>query len=51
MRRVYLNIDVNTTAIPFLNKVAKQKTVTPEMLYPYVDIYKETAVTDILFNI
>ena len=51
MKKVYLNIDVNTTAIPFLNKVAKQKTVTREMLYPYVDIYKETAVTDILFNI
>ena len=51
MKRVYMNIDVNTTTVPFLNQVAKQKTVTREMLYPYVDIYRNTAVTDILLNI
>ena len=51
MKRVYMNIDVNTTTVPFLNQVARQKTVTREMLYPYVDIYRNTAVTDILFNI
>jgi len=51
MKNVYVNIDINSITVPFLNNTAKQERVTEAMLYPLVDIYKETVVTDILFNI
>ena len=51
MKRVYMNIDINSITVPFLNNAAKQESVTRDMLYPLVDIYRETEVTDLLFNI
>ena len=51
MKKVYVNIDINSVTVPFLNNTAKQHTVTRDMLFPLVDIYRETEVTDLLFNI
>ena len=51
MKRIYVNIDINSVTVPFLNNTAKQPIVTRDMLFPLVDIYKETQATDLLFNI
>ena len=36
MKRIYVNIDVNSVTVPFLNNTAKQETVTRDMLYPLI---------------
>ena len=48
---VYVNIDINTHVTPFLTKVSEQKNICREMLYPFVDIYRNTSVTDVLFDV
>lgn len=47
----YTNIDANTVSEPFLRKVCENEHVTEEMLYPYVDVYAGSQITDILINV
>ena len=47
---LYANIDINSAVTPFLNKVAEENHFTPEALYPFVDIYAKTPVTDLVLN-
>ena len=46
-----MNIDINSYICPFLDTVLEQENVYPEMLWPFVDIYRSTQVTDVLFDI
>ncbi len=48
---LFFNIDINTVVTPFLNRVVEREQVTPADLYPFVDQYGGTQITDILFNI
>lgn len=50
-RRFYTNIDINSVVTPFLNRVSEEENVSEELLYPFVDIYKDTLITDVLLNI
>ena len=50
-RRFYTNIDINSVVTPFLNRVSEEEKVSEELLYPFVDIYKDTLITDVLLNI
>lgn len=47
-RSFYSNIDINSTVTPFLNHAADNSDGRREALYPFVDIFGKTAVTDIL---
>lgn len=51
MKKMYMNIDINTGTFPFLCKLAEQEYITPDMLYPYVDVHRHTQVTDFVMNI
>ncbi len=46
-----LNIDINTVVTPFLNTVAAKPTPKKEDLYPFVDQYADTDITDLLFDV
>ena len=48
-RSFYTNIDINSFNTPFLNRAAKEYTGDESILYPYVDIYAGTQITDVLF--
>ncbi len=48
-RNLYSNIDINTVVRPFLDRAAAQDPSAPAVLYPFVDLYEGTAVTDVLF--
>jgi len=51
---MYINIDINTYTTPFFDRVVAQADklgyFVPEMLYPYIDQYAGTDVTDLLIN-
>ena len=47
-RHLYSNIDINTAVTPFL-RAAAAGSPDPSVLYPFVDLYEGTAVTDVLF--
>ncbi len=49
--RFYTNIDTLSTTTPFLNRISEEENVTEEMLYPFVDIYNNTLITDVVLNI
>ena len=51
MKKMYMNTDINTGTFPFLCKLAEQEYITPDMLYPYVDVHRHTQVTDFVMNI
>lgn len=51
MNHFYSNIDINSTAIPFLNHTADLSDSSPSVLYPYVDTFAETAVPDVLITV
>ena len=51
MGKLYVNIDNCSTLIPFLNYVNRKGLAKKEELYLFVDGYRNTQVTDILFNI
>ena len=51
MKGIFLNIDINTVTFPFLSRVAAQERVTVEDLFPFVDQYENTQVTDLAFDI
>ena len=42
---------VNTVTFPFFAKLAEQKKITPDMLYPFIDVHRHTQVTDFVMNI
>lgn len=46
-----VNIDPNTVVHPFLNRICDKEHFSDEMLFPFVDQYADTEVTDLLFNI
>ena len=48
---IYVNIDINSVTTPFLNKVSEEEPISEETLYPYMEQYANTGVTDILINI
>ena len=48
--RLFLNIDINSVTTPFLNAVAEFDSPTAEDLYPFMDIYLNTQITDVLIN-
>lgn len=47
----YTNLDMNVTGRTFLNSICNQEEITADQLYPLVDVYANTQITDILFNI
>ena len=49
--RFYTNIDTLSTTTPFLNRISEEENITEEMLYPFVDIYNNTLITDVVLNI
>lgn len=50
-RSFYLNIDINSAVTPFLNRASEEANPGKETLYPFVDTYSDTPITDILFDI
>lgn len=46
-----LNIDIDTAKTPFLNYVVAKTNPVESDLYPFVDIYADTQITDICFDI
>lgn len=48
---MFVNIDINTVVHPFLNRICEQEHFSNEMLFPFVDQYADTKVTDLLFNV
>lgn len=51
MKGIFLNIDINTVTFPFLERVCAASHVKEEDLYPFVDQYAKTQITDIAFDI
>ena len=51
MKNLYVNIDGNSTLVPFLDTVMQKSTVRAADLYPFIDNYAGTHVTDVLLNI
>ena len=49
-RHFYTNIDINSVVTPFLNRAAEIDAADPAVLYPFVDAYAGTQITDILFE-
>lgn len=47
----YQNIDCDSTIMPFLNALVGKEKVTKEDLYPFIDEFIETNVTDIVLNV
>ena len=50
-RHFYTNIDINSVVTPFLNRAAEIDAADPAVLYPFVDAYAGTQITDILFDV
>ncbi len=48
---IFLNVDLNSVTFPFLNTVTQKAVVKEEDLYPFVDQYVNTQITDIAFNV
>ena len=48
---MFLNIDETSTVCPFLLGLEHKENLSEKDFYPFVDIFKDTKVTDILFNI
>ncbi len=44
---IFLNIDINSVVYPFLDEIAGRKRIEREMLYPFIDQYADTLITDI----
>ncbi len=51
LRRVLVNIDINSVTKPFLDRVAESENVTEADLYPFVDVYAGHGVTDVALNV
>ena len=50
-RNLYTNIDINSVVTPFLNRAAEIDAADPAVLYPFVDAYAGTQVTDVLYDV
>ncbi len=50
-RRFYTNIDINSVTTPFLNRAAETDPSDRSVLYPFVDQYAGTQITDVLFDV
>ena len=48
---MYLNIDIDSTIKPFLDDLADKGHAVKEDLYPFIDEFIDTKVTDIVLNI
>ena len=48
---MFLNIDETSTVCPFLLGLEGKENLTEKDFYPFVDVFKNTKVSDILFNI
>lgn len=48
---LYSNIDINSSVTPYLNHMAEKADLKREDLYPFVDIFSKTPVTDLILNI
>lgn len=48
-RHFYTNIDINSTVTGFLNRTSMAGTPTEQTLYPFVDAFAGSQITDILF--
>ena len=46
-----INIDINSVVYPFLSAVAKLPQITEQDLYPFIDQYAHTHVTDIALDV
>jgi len=46
-----LNIDINSVVTPFLNKTAQNSVVYEHDLYPFIDQYANTDITDLALNV
>ncbi len=46
-----MNIDINSVVTPFLNSISEKEDFKREDLYPFVDRYANTQITDIIFDI
>ena len=51
MKKMYMNMDINTSPFRFLDKLDEQEKITPEMLYPFIDVHRLTQITDFVINI
>ena len=51
MKKLYVNIDINSVVTPFLNRTAAKADYKTQDLYPFVDQYLKTNTTDLLFDI
>ena len=51
MKKMYMNMDINTSPFRFLDKLDEQEKITPEMLYPLIDVHRLTQITDFVINI
>ncbi len=51
MPGIFLNIDINTVTFPFLERVSKSDRVTEADLYPFIDQYVGTQITDVAINV
>lgn len=51
MKKLYVNTDVNSATFVFLCKLNEQEYITPEMLFPFVDINRLSQATDFVMNI
>ena len=49
--RFFLNIDINSVNFPYLNAMIRKENLTEEDLYPFVDQYVGTQITDLLFDV
>ena len=49
-RRFYTNIDINSVTTPFLNRASETDPADKTVLYPFVDQYAGTQLTDVLFD-
>ena len=47
----FQNIDCDSTIMPFLDRFVGKEGVTKEDLYPLVDEFQNTPITDILWNV
>lgn len=50
-KHFYTNIDINSVVTPFLNSASTEDNISEKTLYPFVDIYADTQITDVLFDI
>ena len=49
MKKLYVNIDINSIVTPFLDRTAAKPDYKTKDLYPFVDQYLKTHTTDLLF--